>query len=565
MGKSPNGKNKKHTGKSTKKRTSSRKSTNRRSTRTIISDMAKKMSRKYILQSTQKIKTKLKTKATAMTRKKASKFIQPTQEELERISNRKAAYKKDKKAAAKSKVMSKKLQDQIASQSFNPFVIEKVSDNAELDFFVDPCRVLNKLKEQIGNSNWKFSDIRKLDDILPQLKEKYPGTTTKVYKRPANIFKNTKLVYGNNVITLKDKIGSGSNGVIRKASYNDKTIAVKFCNYDDEDGINEFLMESMMQNEIWCDLRKHGKGTFLVPKIEFLGKVDTVEWDNKGKKIEKTQYVIGMEQLDGDIHSFFEEGGYHQEILEANIEFAMKNTKPKTTAKAIERQTIGVINAFIEIASKLKMLQDRYKLMHRDFHGSNVMYKKDKNGKKSWCVIDFGMSTAIPNTEQNYFVNQIRPEDSFYDDWWHTDMTKINKSQDMRIMFTSIIRYLMKWVDTPGNRKKMEWIKDVSSSPKKQPERVLRIKKQLVNYLLMVKYIIGILNLTGHYTEAPMISHTLFHNYYDQVYAYDDPNFYPENIIANLKKILEGKDPGIIPLSSENIENDVAIALNYNS
>ena len=224
-----------------------------------------------------------------------------------------------------------------------------------------------------------------------------------------------------------------------------------------------------------------------------------------------------------------------------------------------------MINAFIEIASKLKMLQDRYKLMHRDFHGSNVMYKKLENGKKSWCVIDFGMSTAIPNTDQNYFVNQIRPEDELYDDWWHTDMTKINKSHDMRIMFTSIIRYLMKWVDTPDNRKKMKWIKDVSSSSKKQPERVLRIKKQLGCYTSMVGYMIGILNLTGHYTEAPMIPYALFHNYYDKVYAYDDPNFYPENIIANLKKILKGKYPKIIPLESENIENDVAIALNYNS
>jgi len=360
MSNTPTMKKSKNTSSSTKKRTSSNLSTKEQFRR------AKKMSQLSSSQQTRNRKATGKTKATGKAKAKArtrknpliinddksigltkSKFIPSTKKERARRSNIKAATKKNRKASVESKQMSTKLQDQIKSQPFNPFFIEKVSDKAELALFVDPCKVLNQLKEKIGDPKWDLSDIRTLDVTLPELKEKYTGRTAKIYKRRATIWGGTQLFYGDNVITIKKKIGSGSNGFIRKAkvTYNymntnqdrtSKYIAVKFCNYDDEDGINEFLMESMIQNEIWCDLRKHGIKTFLVPKIEFLGKVDTVEWDGLGHRVEKTQYVIGMEQLDGDVHAFFGEGGYHDEVLEEKIRLAIANKKPITTARAIE-------------------------------------------------------------------------------------------------------------------------------------------------------------------------------------------------------------------------------------
>ena len=469
----------------------------------------------------------------------------------------------------------------------NPFAIEAIPSRfdgvtkQEIELFVDPCRVLNQLKKQIGQKKWDFKDIRKMDVNLPELKEKYSGRTSKVYERPVTIVNGTQLFYGNNVITIKEIIGEGSNGVIRKAkvTYNFmnptetrsyKNIAVKFCNYDNEDGINEFIMESIIQNEIWCDQRMNpskidSKLVKLVPKIEFLGKVKTKEMDYFGKFVFKTQYVIGMEQLDGDLFGFLNKGGYHSDILKKKMDMAIKDKEPKTTAEVIERQTNGVINAMIDIAKKIKILQEKYKFIHRDFHTGNAMYRKDKNGKYSWFIIDFGMSTAIVDKKQNYFINQIRTEGDFYDDWWNTDMSKINKSQDMRIMLTSLIRYFLKLESTPENVLKVNWIlKDLPLTTIKN-KRLQKIKTQLLSYLSMVKYIVKIIQLTGHYTETKINESALFHNYYDQVFAYDDPNFYPENIISNLEKILKGGKPEIIPLTSYNIENDVAVELDLNT
>jgi len=452
----------------------------------------------------------------------------------------------------------------------------ETKNSEEIELFTDPCRVLNKLKEKIGSKHWNIEDIRKLDLEIPMLKEKYPGKTKKVYleTRPIYIQNNTKLYYGEDLITIKDVIGRGSNGEIRKAivTYNylgkkgeqtNKKIAIKFCSLDTKEGKEEFLMESMIQNEIWCDQRMNpsiigSKRVKLVPKIEFLGKIKAKYFDADTDKFkEKIQYVIGMENLDGDLHKFFNEGGNsHANRILLSINDLIGNENLKTPKKKLKHDTIKLMESIIEVSEIIKLMQDKYRFMHRDFHGSNIMYKKTKD-KYEWYIIDFGMSTATVNSD--FFINKIRSDGSYYDSWWtHTkeliDKKIINKSHDLRLLISSLIPKLL-FISHSQRNKIITWATTGTVN-----NELKEIKNAVIKYMKLTNYLSSILKQTGYYIDIDELDKAvLFWNYYEQVQEIDDLNFHPENVIKNIKAIMDGKLPELILLKPEDRINEIPL------
>ena len=452
----------------------------------------------------------------------------------------------------------------------------ETKNSEEIELFTDPCRVLNKLKEKIGSKHWNIEDIRKLDLEIPMLKEKYPGKTKKVYleTRPIYIQNNTKLYYGEDLITIKDVIGRGSNGEIRKAivTYNylgkkgeqtNKKIAIKFCSLDTKEGKEEFLMESMIQNEIWCDQRMNpsiigSKRVKLVPKIEFLGKIKAKYFDADTDKFkEKIQYVIGMENLDGDLHEFFNEGGNsHANRILLSINDLIGNENLKTPKKKLKHDTIKLMESIIEVSEIIKLMQDKYRFMHRDFHGANIMYKKTKD-KYEWYIIDFGMSTATVNSD--FFINKIRSDGSYYDSWWtHTkeliDKKIINKSHDLRLLISSLIPKLL-FISHSQRNKIIAW-----ATTGTVENELKEIKNAVIKYMKLTNYLFSILKQTGYYIDIDELDKSvLFWNYYEQVQEIDDLNFHPENVIKNIKAIMDGKLPELILLKPEDRINEIPL------
>lgn len=147
--------------------------------------------------------------------------------------------------------------------------------------------------------------------------------------------------------------------------------------------------------ELFCGLRgQFGTGA-RIPKMEFISKYTSGS---------DTNYVIGMEPLDGDFFSFFTDS----------------NVTARSKIKAIQ-----------DIAKLLKRLQNKYKFMHRDLHGANIMYKKQGTpGKETYkmFIIDFGLSTAVIKKQQ---INEIN---DFYDRKY-----TFNPSQDLRTLITSLL------------------------------------------------------------------------------------------------------------------------------
>jgi serine/threonine protein kinase len=262
------------------------------------------------------------------------------------------------------------------------------------DWMTDPCSVLNNIKSKLKVKKWTDDILSNLDFMIPEL-QRIPQSKTsskKSYSYP--IYK-----YGDKTIQIKEEIGSGAYGTVHKGvlstsnTVNSRPIVIKHIKSTAT--LLEIFTETILQMELFCGLRgQFGTGA-RIPKMEFISKYTSGS---------DTNYVIGMEPLDGDFFSFFTDS----------------NVTARSKIKAIQ-----------DIAKLLKRLQNKYKFMHRDLHGANIMYKKQGTpGKETYkmFIIDFGLSTAVIKKQQ---INEIN---DFYDRKY-----TFNPSQDLRTLITSLL------------------------------------------------------------------------------------------------------------------------------
>lgn len=286
--------------------------------------------------------------------------------------------------------------------SHSPSVLQTHRDFEALkikkgDWMTDPCAVFKNIKSKLKVERWTNDILSNLDFMIPELQltqSKPSSTRLGRWKQSHPVYK-----YGDKTIQIKEEIGSGAYGTVHKGvlktsnPVNSKSIVIKHIKSTAT--LLEIFTESILQMELFCILRgQFGTGA-RIPKMEFISKY---------KSGSDTNYVIGMEPLDGDFSSFFNDS----------------NVTARNKIKAIQ-----------DIAQLLKRLQNKHKFMHRDLHGANIMYKKQgKPGKETYkmFIIDFGLSTAEINEQQ---INEIN---KFYDRKY-----TFNKSQDLRTLITSLL------------------------------------------------------------------------------------------------------------------------------
>ena len=75
-----------------------------------------------------------------------------------------------------------------------------------------------------------------------------------------------------------------------------------------------------------------------------------------------------------------------------------------------------VWEAFQQLARTLSVLQSRFKFEHRDMHTGNIMYRKDKDNKYQFYLIDFGMSIVEYNGKW-YFNERNQAQGNPHDGW----------------------------------------------------------------------------------------------------------------------------------------------------
>lgn len=384
---------------------------------------------------------------------------------------------------------------------------------SNLDFFSDPCRVLNIIKSKIKYSKWDSKTLDKMVKYIPKLKvnmfnPETPFTIKEpIYTSVTKENKKTGLVYGDVLIFIKRKISIGSHGEIYKGEMkypngSNKSVIIKILKGKGKEFFYQFLKESIIQNEIFCDQRgKIGKlYSRIVPKIEFIAKFkEKIDGDIQ------ESYMIGMEKLDGDFYQF------------NDFQTSLLSTEKK-------KENIGKIydlylHSLIQISQKIAQLQQEYNFIHNDLHMGNLMYKKIvKNGEPvyDWYIIDFGMSCFQKDGIQLCGTNVY---------------TKYNNSHDLRMLFTSLFehsppRYVID--------------KSVAQTAVKYLDKK---QKQLWKQEAFHIYINGVVLNMGKY--ADITTQPVFHQFYQQVKFYDDLNTIPSIVIKNLQRILKMKNPKI--------------------
>jgi hypothetical protein len=379
---------------------------------------------------------------------------------------------------------------------------------SNLDFFVDPCRVLNIIKSKIKYSKWDSKTLDKMAKYIPKLKvntfnPKTPYTTIKPkYTSIKKEDKHNGLVYGDILIYINRKISVGSHGEIYKGEMkypngNNKPIIIKILKGKGSNYFYKFLSESIIQNEIFCDQRKKiGKMySRSIPKIEFIAKFK----EKIGSTILES-YMIGMEQLDGDFHHF-------NDIQISQLKY---EKKPEQIGHIYDLY----LQSLIQISQKIAQLQKDYQFNHNDLHMGNVMYKKTtKNGETvyDWYIIDFGMSCF---DKDGIFMCADR-------------YRTYNSSHDLRMLFTSLYenlppRYV---IDKSVTEKSVKYLSKSKKQLWKQEAFHIYINQVVLN---MEKY-------------ADITSNPVFHKFYHQVKFYDDLNTIPSKVTKNLQNILNMK------------------------
>ena len=285
-----------------------------------------------------------------------------------------------------------------------------------VDYFIDTCSVLDTVKKNIASGLyknrkrsrkqhspvnkqliWDKSQIDYYDSMIPMLHIDLVDNNRGI----------TQYSYNNYKLILSKTIGSGSNGRIYEAELFDsnskkaRQIAIKTIHTND---IREFFLETIIQNELYCNLRDDKKVTFIgIPEIVFIGKFKDIHNGN-------TVYMLGMEKLEGDGNHYLKE---------------------ISTIKTIgSRNRFELLFMLQQIANVLIQLQDRFMFMHRDLHLGNIMYKKE-NGMYIWYVMDFGMSTISYDMKNNIFINMIT-------DGVYKRKHIFNHTHDLRMLCVSI-------------------------------------------------------------------------------------------------------------------------------
>ena len=289
-----------------------------------------------------------------------------------------------------------KLKSNLRSKSLKKIqnVLKAVRDYEELgikqnDWMNDPCYVLNNVKKKMKIKKWSDAKLKRLDKTLPIM------TRGSGY---SNVF-----TYGNDEITLKSEIGSGSFGTVfsatirNKKTNSKKNIVLKSIITDDP---VEFFSESILQMELFCKMRGQFGTGGRIPKIEFISKYASARSTTGWK------YIVGMEPLDGDGHKLF------------------------GNSSISDMDKIKCIKGLAEL---LKNLQRKFKFMHRDFHLGNMMYKNvaapGKPKVYRMYIIDFGLSTAMIDGN---FIN--KKTKTFH----YKQKNHYNPSHDLRMTFSSM-------------------------------------------------------------------------------------------------------------------------------
>ena len=237
------------------------------------------------------------------------------------------------------------------------------------DWLSNPCRLLKNLKKYL-KGGWTSKNIWNMALTIPRVQQ----------DRGYNTY-----VYGNNSIKIGGTIGQGSYGIVYDGSINNKKVAIKILQDNDP---NEFLIETLIQNELFCGMDGNWGNGARVPKIEFIC-VFSSESNAEPK------YMVGMEYLTGNGFS------------------SSKNTDEYS-------------KQIMEVSQLLQKLQDKFKFMHRDLHASNLMYKRigDKN---RLYIIDFGMATIKIGTR---WINRSTG--------LYKKSKKFNPTHDLRMLMVTL-------------------------------------------------------------------------------------------------------------------------------
>ena len=333
--------------------------------------------------------------------KRASEIDREFEEYMKKMQEaKKPRVKEIKKKMLSLEGKRSKLKSNLRSKSLKKIqnVLEAVRDYEELgikqnDWMNDPCYVLNNVKKKMKIKKWTDAKLKRLDKTLPIM------TRGSGY---SNVF-----TYGNDEITLKSEIGSGSFGTVfsatirNKKTNSKKNIVLKSIITDDP---VEFFSESILQMELFCKMRGQFGTGGRIPKIEFISKYASARSTTGWK------YIVGMEPLDNDGHKLF-----------GNSSISDMNK----------------IKCIKGLAELLKNLQRKFKFMHRDFHLGNMMYKNvaapGKPKVYRMYIIDFGMSTAMIDGN---FINKKTKT------YHYKTRNHYNPSHDLRMTFSSMFENL---------------------------------------------------------------------------------------------------------------------------
>lgn len=248
------------------------------------------------------------------------------------------------------------------------------------DWMQNPCNLLKNIKKNI-KYGWTDKKMIEIADTLPMAHPVGVG----VYE------------YENTTITIGALLASGSYGSVYKGEKNDKDIVVKMLKVSD---VVEFMIETMIQTELYCAMTNRWGTGARIPKIEFVCSFLGIG--------NKRQFMVGMEKMEG-VGIILQKPNDHEDPM----------------------------HHMRDISVLLAKLQKEYSFMHRDLHQKNIMWNKNTNGKKTMYIIDFGMSAM---KMKGRWINRTVQDGSIYSAKDHM----FNPSHDLRMLAFNILEPISK-------------------------------------------------------------------------------------------------------------------------
>jgi len=324
---------------------------------------------------------------------------------------------------------------------------KKSTTTKPINFLTNPCNTQNKI------------NVLFCVKTVSSLRNKIPLFQYKKRKGNYTFHLNSKKY----TISFNYKMGSGSYATTWKSTYISDThatdIIVKRPIIDIDK--NSFLHEIFIHLLLFCSYKKYSSTLGYIPEIKVIFRTT------------KTNILYGMESLDGTLWDFISDNLENQQ----QIYIALK-----------------------DIVSFLNDLQIKYKLMHRDFHPGNIMYKKNKKNYQ-WYFIDFNMCFLTINNKQ---INEMTKTKHYH--IIHT----FNPTHDIRLLFLYIYEHYMN-----------------------------RLPHMLLHYIL------SLFENVAHYfpnIKKKESSEYFFtnHAYGDIVHEYDE-NFHPKNVLQYLQAMIQNE------------------------